>query len=113
MLSVDGPPQIHDECRRTRTGEPTHERVITFLHALRDETECRVRGSSVVRSGWGLAQATEYLRSLPIDLIKAQAVSGFLHEMFAAASPMSMTREDPDKGRDVTVMQILDDANPF
>jgi radical SAM protein with 4Fe4S-binding SPASM domain len=49
---------------------------MAFLNALRDETECRIRGSSVVRSGWSLAQATEYLRSLPIDLIKAQAVRG-------------------------------------
>ena len=76
VLSIDGPPEIHDQCRRTRTGQPTHERVMAFLNALRAETECRVRGSSVVRSGWSLAQATEYLRSLPIDLIKAQAVRG-------------------------------------
>jgi radical SAM protein with 4Fe4S-binding SPASM domain len=32
----------------------------------------------VVRSGWGLYQATEHLRSLPVDVIKAQAVRGFV-----------------------------------
>ncbi len=33
-----------------------------------------VRGSSVVRKGWSLREAREYLKTLPVDAIKAQAV---------------------------------------
>ena len=54
-------------------------------------------------SAWQAGKATREAR-------KAEAVNAFLHEMFAAASPMSMTREDPDRGRKITVHQILDEA---
>lgn len=74
VLSIDGPAEIHDQCRLTAGGSPTHERVIRFLETLRAETGCEVRGSAVVRSGWGLAQAVDYLRSLPVHAVKAQAV---------------------------------------
>ena len=76
ILSIDGPAAVHDECRRTAGCAPTHARVLKFLHALRSRTKCWVRGSSVVRSGWPLSSAVEYLRSLPVDAIKAQAVRG-------------------------------------
>jgi uncharacterized protein len=74
VLSIDGPPEIHDRCRRTVAGEPTQARVLALLYALREQTKCHVRGSAVVRSGWRLAQAEEFLRSLPVDCIKAQAI---------------------------------------
>jgi uncharacterized protein len=74
ILSIDGPALIHDECRRTVEGGPTHARVMEFLAALRSETDCRIRGSAVVRSGWSLSQAVNYLLSLPVDVIKAQLV---------------------------------------
>jgi uncharacterized protein len=76
VLSIDGPARVHDECRRTRDGRPTHDQVLGFLHALRARTTCRVRGSAVVRSGWPLSRAVQYLRRLPLDAIKAQAVRG-------------------------------------
>jgi len=76
ILSIDGPAEIHDECRQTAEGAPTHARVMRFLSALRSQTTCRVRASAVVRSGWKLYQATEYLSKLPVDVIKAQAVRG-------------------------------------
>ena len=74
VLSIDGPAEIHDACRLTSTGEPTHQSVLKFLELLRNQSECRVRGSAVVRSGWSLAEASTYLRSLPVDTLKAQAV---------------------------------------
>jgi uncharacterized protein len=74
ILSIDGPREIHDQCRRTVSGEPTHEKVLKFLSGIREHTRCWVRGSAVVRSGWSLKEAVSYLESLPIDAIKAQAV---------------------------------------
>lgn len=74
VLSIDGPPQIHDACRKTADGRSTHARVMDFLSALKTRTTCRVRGSAVVRRGWTLSEAEAYLRALPVDLIKAQAV---------------------------------------
>ena len=74
ILSIDGPAYIHDVCRRSVSSEPTHHRVIEFLEALKSRTRCWVRGSAVVRSGWRLKDADEYLRTLPVDVIKAQAV---------------------------------------
>jgi len=74
ILSIDGPPQVHDDCRRGAGGEATQARVLAFLQKLRARTRCRVRASAVVRRGWGLGEAGEYLRGLPVDAIKAQAV---------------------------------------
>jgi uncharacterized protein len=74
VLSVDGPAEVHDECRRTTGGRPTHERVMRFLEDLRERTACNLRVSAVVRSGWPLSEAVEYLESLPANALKAQAV---------------------------------------
>lgn len=74
VVSIDGPPEIHDECRKDIAGKSTHARVMNFLHGLRKKTSCRVRGSAVVRSGWPLAKAVAYLKSLDVDMIKSQAV---------------------------------------
>ncbi len=74
ILSIDGPEEVHDECRRTLGGAPTHAQVLQFLKDVRAQTRCWVRGSAVVRSGWGLMQAVSYLSSLPVDAVKAQAV---------------------------------------
>ena len=76
VLSIDGPAEIHDRNRRTLSGAPTHATVLRFLEALRSRTDCEVRGSAVVSAGWSLSQATAYLRSLPVEHIKAQAVRG-------------------------------------
>ncbi len=73
-LSIDGPPEIHDTCRRTREGSPTHDRVISFLREIRARTACMVRGSAVVRPGWTLGQASAYLRSIGVESFKAQVV---------------------------------------
>lgn len=74
ILSLDGPPEVHDDCRRTQSGNPTHAKVMEFLDALKSRTQCWVRGSSVVRKGWRLRDAERYLRGLTVDMIKAQAV---------------------------------------
>ncbi len=74
ILSIDGPPQVHNACRRSAGAAPTHQKVMTFLDAVKSRTRCWVRGSAVVRKGWRLRDAERYLRSLPVDSIKAQAV---------------------------------------
>lgn len=73
ILSIDGPPPIHDAVRRTASGKPTHAKVLKFLNQLKTE-KLFVRGSSVVRRGWSLREACTYLNTLPVDAIKAQAV---------------------------------------
>jgi len=74
VLSIDGPPHIHDAVRRTHADEPSHAVVMEFLRRIKSEFNLMVRGSSVVRHGWSLKDATAYLKRLPVDLIKAQAV---------------------------------------
>ena len=44
------------------------------------------------------------------EALKAQAVSHFLQDMLGAASPRSLTKEDPERGRNVTVVQVLGEA---
>jgi uncharacterized protein len=73
-LSIDGPAAVHDACRRTREGAPTHALVMEFLRNLREKTNCTVKGSAVVHGGWRLSEATAYLRGLGVDAIKAQAI---------------------------------------
>ena len=79
ILSLDGPAPVHDACRRTQGNAPTHARVMAFLARLRRETQCWVRASAVVRQGWSLREATDYLLSLPVDAIKAQCVRAPVH----------------------------------
>jgi uncharacterized protein len=74
VLSIDGPAHIHDAVRLTKSGGPSHARVLRFLHHLRQEPPLRVRGSSVIRKGWTLREAEAYLHTLDVDTIKAQAV---------------------------------------
>ena len=88
VLSIDGPAPVHDECRRTSDGAPTHHLVMEFLEALGSRTRCTVRGSAVVRSGWSLSEASEYLLSLPVGRVKAQVVRG------AAGTPWTLTSEE-------------------
>jgi uncharacterized protein len=73
ILSIDGPASIHDELRRTKLNKPTHKKVLTFLKKVKDQN-LFVRGSSVIRNGWSLHEATKYLKTLRVDAIKAQAV---------------------------------------
>jgi uncharacterized protein len=73
VLSIDGPDYIHNECRKTKQGEPTHAKVLEFLQKAKAEG-LHVRGSSVVRKGWSLKEACAYLNTLPVDAVKAQAV---------------------------------------
>jgi uncharacterized protein len=74
ILSIDGPSAIHDAFRKTQSGEPTHARVVDFLNLIRADPALMVRGSSVVRHNWPLKAACSYLKTLPIDLVKAQAI---------------------------------------
>jgi tetratricopeptide (TPR) repeat protein len=41
---------------------------------------------------------------------EAQAVNAFLQEMLQSADPRAASKADPDKGRDVTVAHVLDEA---
>ncbi len=91
ILSIDGPREIHDHCRRTVTGRGSHGRVLGFLDQLRSRTRCTVRGSAVVRSGWGLANAEAYLRTLPVHHIKAQAVR------VPPGAPFDLTAQERDR----------------
>jgi uncharacterized protein len=73
-LSLDGPAPVHDSCRRTSNGSPTHARVVEFLRLVRKRTRCRIRGSSVIRPGWRLSDACRYLGELGVETFKAQVV---------------------------------------
>jgi uncharacterized protein len=74
VLSVDGPEYIHNAVRPTQNSQPTHALVMDFLKKVRADPPLCVRGSSVVRKGWRLSDAEQYLNTLDINLIKAQAV---------------------------------------
>jgi tetratricopeptide (TPR) repeat protein len=41
------------------------------------------------------------------EAVKAEAVSTFVRQMLSAASPRSLTRDAPDRGRTITVVQAL------
>jgi uncharacterized protein len=88
IISIDGPAEIHDECRRTVDGSPTHKDVMRFLEAVHSRTSCRIWAASVIRSGWRLAYASDYLSTLPIQAIKAQAVR------IAPDAPYALSREE-------------------
>jgi uncharacterized protein len=88
IVSIDGPPEVHDAVRRDQQGQPTHAKVLEFIHRLRKEGVPYIRGSSVIRHGWRLCDAERYLTSLPIDAIKAQAVR------LPEGHPLALTRQE-------------------
>jgi len=90
QLSLDGPMNIHDECRVQADGSPTHHKVIRFLETIRAKTSAQVIAAAVIRSGSRLLEVTDYLRTLPIDTIKAQAVRS------PAGSPYALTDAEWD-----------------
>jgi len=74
QLSLDGPMSVHDGCRLQADGSPTHHRVVRFLETIRARTSVQVIAAAVIRSGSRMLEVTDYLRTLPVDHIKAQAV---------------------------------------
>lgn len=112
VLSIDGPPEVHDACRRSAGGRPTHSRVMAFLEAVKAATHCRVRGSAVVRPGWDLNDAERYLRGLPVDVIKAQAVRVPADDPFAfSRAEKRRYLEDLESIAD-TVIEELEQGRP-
>ncbi len=73
QLSLDGPMDIHDGCRLHADGSPSHEKVIRFLETVRARTSSKIIAAGVIRSGSRLLEVTDYLRTLPVNHIKAQA----------------------------------------
>jgi len=107
---------LSEDVERYLTSQPILARPPSTLYQLRKfarRNRLLVGGLAVLLAVLlaGVVASTWQARKATREAAKAGAVSGFLHEMFAAASPMSMTREDPEKGRDVTVLQILDGAS--
>jgi len=88
ILSIDGPAHVHDAVRRDIDGNPTHAKVLDFLYRIKNEHALFIRGSSVIRHGWRLKDAEQYLESLPVDAIKAQAVR------LPAGHPLSLTGDE-------------------
>ena len=56
--------------------------------------------AGVVAASWQAARARR-------EAHKAQAVNAFVEEMLGAANPRSISREAPDRGRSITVIQAL------
>jgi uncharacterized protein len=88
VLSIDGPEKIHDKVRYTTSGEPTHAKVLKFLYRIKEDPPLFVRGSSVVRKGWSLWDAYSYLKTLPLDAIKINAVR------LSEDHPLALNKED-------------------
>jgi len=88
LLSLDGPMSIHDACRLQADGSPSHRKVIRFLETVRARTPVSITAAAVIRSGSRLLEVTDYLRTLPIDYIKAQPVR------LPGGSPLSLTEEE-------------------
>lgn len=75
MVSIDGPPSIHDAVRVTPTGEGTHSLVLDRLYALMDAVGChKVSVSGVVTNQGRLKPAYEYLSQLSLKDIKLSYV---------------------------------------
>ncbi len=55
-------------------------------------------------------EAAASLKRSREETAKAQAVNAFLQEMLQSADPRQASKADPEKGRDVTVAHVLDEA---
>ena len=113
VLSIDGPDYIHDGVRCTPSGKPTHAQVLKFLKDVKTDPPLFVRGSSVIRKGWNLWDAYCYLKSLPVDAIKINAVR------LPEDNPLTLSRmerqqyyEDLEKISDEVIESLAKGAYP-
>jgi tetratricopeptide (TPR) repeat protein len=65
---------------------------------------------SAVRAIRSERNAAASLKQSQQEAAEAQAVNAFLQEMLQSADPRAASKADPDKGRDVTVAHVLDEA---
>jgi eukaryotic-like serine/threonine-protein kinase len=78
--------------------------LLTLIGATIVSTREAIRAIAAERA------AAASLKQSREETAKAEAVNSFLQDMLSAADPRNASKADPDKGRDVTVMQVLDQA---
>ncbi len=78
--------------------------LLTLIGATIVSTREAIRAIAAERS------AAASLKQSREETAKAEAVNSFLQDMLSAADPRNASKADPAKGRDVTVMQVLDQA---
>jgi MoaA/NifB/PqqE/SkfB family radical SAM enzyme len=92
VVSIDGPPDVHDAIRRVRGG---FDRVARGLAALRDQTEPPVvtARSVVQRDNWRvLADTIDAVRALPLDGLSFLAAD-VTSTAFNRPTPWGTTRQ--------------------
>jgi len=78
--------------------------LITLIGATIFSTREAIRAVAAQR------EAAASLKQSREETAEAEAVNNFLQDMLSAADPRNASKADPAKGRDVTVLQVLDQA---
>lgn len=89
VVSIDGPAEIHDDFRKTRTGTGSFETILRNVHTMFEETRQpvgfeMVYSNHLLEKGWTLLQVLEHMKEV---LPKSN------YTMFVA--PMVNTGENP------------------
>ena len=78
--------------------------LLTLIGATVFSTREAIRAVAAQR------EAAASLKQSREETAEAEAVNNFLQDMLSAADPRNASKADPAKGRDVTVLQVLDQA---
>ncbi len=74
LVSLDGPPSIHDKMRIGVKGEPTSEKVLETVKLLKSCKNIKMGLSAVIHNENRLKDAYRYLKSFSPDHIKAEYI---------------------------------------
>jgi len=74
FLSIDGPESVHNKFRVFPSGRGSYDLVRRNYDYLTTKRNIRLIGSSVIRSGWTLPQAEQFLTEIGVDQYKAERV---------------------------------------
>lgn len=88
FFSIDGPATIHNQFRVFGDGRGSFDVVKRNLEYLRTTPNVKLVGSSVIRGGWTLPDAEEYLASLGVDAFKAERLR------VGDCDPLALTPEE-------------------
>lgn len=91
LVSCDGPPEIHDKMRLTKTGKPTSHKVLETIHTLKSYKGIKLGLSAVIHKQNRLVTAYRFLKFFSPDFIKAEYIR------MGSGHPMDLDEEDKRK----------------
>ncbi len=108
LVSIDGPPGVHDKMRVTTDGKPTYDKVYETVNLLKSFDGIRLGLSAVVHKYNSLGAAYGFLKSLEPDYVKVENI------YTTAGHPLDLDETDREQYRrdlEAIADEVIDDLS--